>query len=89
MLGAFAAGFVLRYIIPEGDHALEHKLDGVAYGFLIPVFFVALGREDRPPWPFQQPVVLVGFIVPLLLIRTVPIFVALATGKDTRSISTQ
>ena len=85
VLGAFAAGFVLRYIIPEGDHALEHKLDGVAYGFLIPVFFVASGAKIDLMAVFQQPVVLVGFIV---LIRTVPIFVALATGKDTRSIST-
>ena len=88
VLGAFAAGFVLRYIIPEGDHALEHKLDGVAYGFLIPVFFVASGAKIDLMAVFQQPVVLVGFIVLLLLIRTVPIFVALATGKDTRSIST-
>ena len=87
-LVAFAAGFVLRYIIPEGDHALEHKLDGVAYGFLIPVFFVASGAKIDLMAVFQQPVVLVGFIVLLLLIRTVPIFVALATGKDTRSIST-
>ena len=88
VLGAFAAGFVLRYIIPEGDHALEHKLDGVAYGFLIPVFFVASGAKIDLMAVFQQPVVLVGFIVLLLLIRTVPIFVALSTGKDTRSIST-
>ena len=88
VLGAFAAWFVLRYIIPEGDHALEHKLDGVAYGFLIPVFFVASGAKIDLMAVFQQPVVLVGFIVLLLLIRTVPIFVALATGKDTRSIST-
>ena len=79
---------MLRYIIPEGDHALEHKLDGVAYGFLIPVFFVASGAKIDLMAVFQQPVVLVGFIVLLLLIRTVPIFVALSTGKDTRSIST-
>ena len=33
VLGAFAAGFVLRYIIPEGNNSLEHKLDGIAFGF--------------------------------------------------------
>ena len=33
VLGSFAAGFVLRYIIPEGNHTLETKLDGLAYGF--------------------------------------------------------
>lgn len=88
VLGAFASGFVLRYIIPEGDHALEHKLDGVAYGFLIPIFFVVSGAKINLAAVFQQPEVLVGFIALLLLIRAVPIFAALSTGKDTRDIST-
>ena len=43
MLGAFAAGFILRYIIPDGSKSLEMKLEGVGYGFLIPVFFVVSG----------------------------------------------
>lgn len=88
VLGAFAAGFVLRYIIPEGDHGLEKKLDGVAYGFLIPIFFVVSGAKIDLAAVFQQPVLLVGFILLLLLIRAVPIFAALTTGKDTRDIST-
>lgn len=87
VLGAFAAGFVLRYIIPEGDKALENKLDGVAYGFLIPVFFVASGARIDPFAVFAHPVLLVGFIVMLLLIRAVPVFVALSTGRETRDIS--
>ena len=44
VLGAFAAGFVLRYVIPEGDHELESKLEAIGYGFLIPVFFVVVNR---------------------------------------------
>ena len=43
VLGAFAAGFILRYVIPEGDHRLESKLDAIGYGFLIPLFFVISG----------------------------------------------
>lgn len=88
VLGAFAAGFVLRYIVPEGDHALEHKLDGVAYGFLIPIFFTVSGAKIDLLAVFAQPAMLVGFIVLLLLVRAVPIFIALSTGKDTRDIST-
>ena len=88
VLGACAAGFVLRYIVPEGDHSLEHKLDGVAYGFLIPVFFTVSGAKINLLAVFAQPVMLVGFIALLLLIRAVPIFIALSTGKDTRDIST-
>lgn len=87
VLGAFAAGFVLRYVIPEGDHDLEMKLDGIAYGFLIPVFFIASGAKINLSAVFTQPALLVGFIFMLLLIRAVPIFIALSTGKDTRDMS--
>ena len=87
VLGAFASGFVLRYVIPEGDRALEHKLDGIAYGFFIPIFFVVSGAKIDLAAVFTQPGLLVGFIVLLVLIRTVPIYVALKIGKDTRDLS--
>ena len=87
VLGAFAAGFVLRYVIPEGNDSLEKKLDGLAYGFLIPVFFVVSGAKINLMAVFAQPLLLVGFIVMLLLIRAVPVFVALSTGKDTHDLS--
>ncbi|MEG0374971.1 MAG: cation:proton antiporter [Raoultibacter sp.] len=87
VLGAFAAGFVLRYVIPEGDHNLETKLDGIAYGFLIPLFFVTSGAKIDLAAVFMQPALLIGFILMLLLIRAVPIVIALTTGKDTRDMS--
>ncbi|MEG1167105.1 cation:proton antiporter [Gordonibacter sp.] len=87
VLGAFAAGFVLRYVIPAGNEVLEHKLEGVAYGFLIPIFFVASGAKIDLTAVFAQPVLLVGFIIMLLLIRAVPVFAALSTGRDTRDMS--
>ncbi|NLV79394.1 MAG: cation:proton antiporter, partial [Rhodococcus sp.] len=43
ILGAFAAGFILRRLVPAGDERLETKLDGLAYGFLVPIFFVTSG----------------------------------------------
>lgn len=87
VLGAFAAGFVLRYVIPEGDHNLEMKLDGIAYGFLIPLFFVASGAKINLAAVFTQPILLIGFIFMLLIIRALPIFIALSTGKDSRDMS--
>ena len=42
VLGAFAAGFILRYAVPDGDRQLEEKLDGLAYGFFVPLFFVTM-----------------------------------------------
>ncbi len=87
VLGSFAAGFVLRYIIPEGNTSLETKLDGIAYGFFIPLFFIVSGANIDLTAVFDQPVLLVGFIVMLLLIRTTPIFIALSTGKDTKTMT--
>ena len=60
VLGSFAAGFVLRYIIPEGNHTLETKLDGLAYGFLIPVFFTVSGAKIDLTAVASRPGLLVG-----------------------------
>ncbi len=43
VLGAFAAGFILRYALPDGNQEFEQKLDGLAYGFFVPIFFVVSG----------------------------------------------
>ena len=87
VLGAFAAGFILRYVIPEGNDGLEMKLDGIGYGFFIPLFFVVSGAKIDLAAVLARPLLLAGFIVMLLLIRAVPIVAALSTGKDTRDLS--
>lgn len=85
VLGAFAAGFVLRYIVPEGDHELERKLEGMAYGFFIPLFFIVSGAKIDVMAVFEQPALLVAFIVLLLIVRALPIFVSLSAGEKARS----
>lgn len=85
VLGAFAAGFVLRYIVPEGDHELERKLEGIAYGLFIPLFFVVSGAKIDLMAVFNQPLFLILFIVLLLIIRALPIFISLSVGKKARS----
>ena len=87
VLGAFAAGFVLRYIIPEGNRTLETKLDGLAYGFLIPVFFTVSGAKIDLTAVAAKPVMLVGFIVALLLVRAVPIVVSMRICPKTRDVT--
>ncbi|MEE2057690.1 cation:proton antiporter [Rhodococcus artemisiae] len=76
ILGAFAAGFILRRAVPKGDEQLESKLDGLAYGFMIPVFFVTSGMAIDVNAVAGEPVVLVAFLVLLALVRGVPVFVA-------------
>lgn len=76
VLGAFAAGFILRFVIPDGRKTLELKLEGVAYGFLIPVFFVVSGASIDVNAVAGNPALLVTFITMLLVIRAVPVFLA-------------
>ena len=76
VLGAFAAGFILRFVTPNGTHTLNLKLEGVGYGFLIPVFFVVSGASIDVKAVVANPALLITFIIMLLLVRAVPIFVA-------------
>ena len=69
VLGAFAAGIVLRRLLPEGDGPLELRLDGLAFGFFVPLFFVTSGMAIDPAAVASEPGVLAGFIVLMLLIR--------------------
>ena len=87
VLGAFAAGFILRYIIPDGSKSLEMKLEGVGYGFLIPVFFVVSGAAINVRAVAGRPALLVAFIVMLMLIRAVPVYVALSLDKRKNPLS--
>ncbi len=82
VLGAFAAGFVLRFVIPEDSHMLEKKLNGIAHGFLIPLFFVMSGCGINLMAVAKQPGLLVAFILALILIRAIPIVISLSLEKD-------
>src|SRR5262249_15068600 len=44
ILGALAAGVLISFMAP-GEHgeALRHKLEGIGFGFFVPIFFVATG----------------------------------------------
>ena len=86
ILGAFAAGFVLRYVVPEGNRLLEQKLEAIGHGFLIPLFFVVSGAGIDLAALLANPIMLVLFIVLLMIVRFVPIVVALGICRDTRDL---
>ena len=72
VLGAFAAGFILRFVTPNGNHTLNPKLEGVGHGFLIPVFFVVSGASIDVKAVVANPALLITFII-MLLVHAVPI----------------
>lgn len=87
VLGAFAAGFVLRYVMPQASESFEHKIEGIAYGFFIPLFFIISGCKIDFGAVANYPLMMLGFIVMLLLVRGVPILAALAICKETKIMS--
>ncbi|MCJ0904426.1 cation:proton antiporter [Rhodococcus sp. ARC_M6] len=76
ILGAFAAGFILRRLMPEGDERLEIKLEGIAFGFLIPIFFITSGMAIDVSAVAANPVVLLAFLLLIIVVRGVPVFIA-------------
>ncbi|MCZ4552513.1 potassium transporter [Williamsia sp. 1138] len=76
IIGAFAAGFILRRTLPRGHEGLETKLAGLAFGLLIPVFFVTSGMNIDVESVLNRPLLLVLAIVMLLLVRGLPVFIS-------------
>ena len=74
VLGAFAAGFILRRLMPDGNERLEIKLDGIAFGFLIPIFFITSGMAIDVSAVAENPTVLLAFLVLIIVVRGVPVF---------------
>ncbi|MFT4164979.1 MAG: cation:proton antiporter [Microlunatus sp.] len=85
VLGAFAAGFILRRALPSGDEQLEHKLNGLAFGLLIPVFFVTSGMAINPAAVAAQPLTLILFVLMIVLVRGLPVFIASKLERDPTS----
>ena len=86
MLGAFAAGFILRYLISQGNETMEMKRNAIAYGFLVPLFFVVSGAKVDVRAIGAEPELLGLFILLLLFVRALPIFVGLSTGRESRTM---
>ena len=82
VLGAFSAGFVLRRALPGGDERLETKLDGIAFGLLIPVFFVTSGMAIDPQEVIDHPGVLVAFVASIVVLRGGWVLVSSLLDRD-------
>jgi Kef-type K+ transport system membrane component KefB len=79
LLGAFAAGVTYRALASHADahirEDVESKLEGVGFGFLIPIFFINTGLTfdlDALVSDTKALVLLPVFVVLLLIVRGVP-----------------
>lgn len=90
LLGAFAAGVLWQVLMagaPEEDRRLiDAKTEGIAFGFLIPIFFINTGVEFDLDALISDPAVLAlvpVFFVLFLLVRGLPALLAAPANSPT------
>lgn len=96
LLGAFAAGVLMQFLLagarPDTAKTVRTKLDAVAFGLLVPIFFIATGLQYNLAALIAQPwwwAVLLGFLVLMVLVRGLTGLLsspAGATWADRRSL---
>ncbi len=78
LLGAFAAGIVVRLFTAGGETAvIKAKLEAIGFGFLIPIFFVVSGIEFDAHVFVASPLSLWRvplFLVLMLVARGIPVY---------------
>lgn len=91
LLGAFTAGIVWRLLMRDASEddrdAVESKIEGVAFGFLVPIFFIYTGVTFDLQALLEEPVLFlllpVG-LVALLVVRGLPAMLAAPAGASRR-----
>lgn len=92
LLGAFTAGIIWQILIRDASadiqEAVESKIEGLAFGFLIPIFFIVTGISFELDALLHQPWTLT--LVPLVtlalfLVRGLPSALAAPEGSDRRT----
>lgn len=74
VLGAFAAGFVMRELQPADSHDMVKRIETSAFAFFIPVFFVTSGMGIDLAAVADRPGLLVAIVLVILLARGVPVW---------------
>jgi Kef-type K+ transport system membrane component KefB len=75
VLGAFVAGIIVRrYVSPKSDHLVQGKVEAIAFGLMVPLFFVVSGARLDIIAIIENPFMMLGFFVLIILVRGVPQF---------------
>ncbi|WP_322410958.1 cation:proton antiporter [Microbacterium invictum] len=91
LLGAFAAGVIWRLLMRGAGEKqrkdVETKVEAVAFGFLIPVFFIDTGIEFDLASFIAEPLLILAVpvaLVALLVVRGLPSMLAAPRGSSVR-----
>lgn len=75
VLGAFIAGIIIKQLVPADEQSgLQTKVEGIAFGVFIPIFFIVSGARLDISSILANPSLLLVFLVLLLIVRGVPQF---------------
>jgi Kef-type K+ transport system membrane component KefB len=75
VLGAFIAGIITKQLVPASEQSgLQTKVEGIAFGVFIPIFFIVSGARLDISSILANPSLLLVFLVLLLIVRGVPQF---------------
>jgi len=75
VLGAFIAGIIFRLYAPTGaENAMSLKVEGIGFGFLIPIFFVVSGVNIDIKSIIEDPLPMFVVVALLLIARGLPQF---------------
>lgn len=75
VLGAFVAGIIIKQLAPASQEgALQKKVEGIAFGLFIPIFFIVSGARLDVDSIVKNPSLLLIFFALLLIVRGVPQF---------------
>lgn len=75
VIGAFIAGIIIRQLSPAREEGiLQTKVEGIAFGVFIPIFFIVSGARLDIQSIIDNPSLMLLFFVLLLLVRGVPQF---------------
>ena len=66
---------ILRRLTPDGDRALELKIDGIAFGLFVPLFFVTSGTQVDITSIIENPGRLAVFFLLIAAVRGIPALV--------------
>jgi Kef-type K+ transport system membrane component KefB/Trk K+ transport system NAD-binding subunit len=91
LLGAFLSGILLSLFLHKQRSLLLVKLDGMGYGFFIPVFFIMVGVKFDPSALKEFESSLIPFLIILLLamfvIKVIPSFLFIKEFGTRRALS--
>ncbi|MCH5643678.1 cation:proton antiporter [Gordonia sp. ABSL49_1] len=74
VLGAFAAGMILRRLLGDSRAALEGSLDVIGFGVFIPIFFVISGMAIDIHAVLSAPGTWAGFVLAIAVARGLPVW---------------